>query len=611
MNVHSVKARLWGMVLVPVILSLTIGGMEIKDKKENLDTHKQVSLHVKDIKKLLGWIHAAQIERGRTAAWMTSGTDNAKKDMEEARLQTNKQMASLRQSGNNQGWLEGSFHGHHLKKIENLRASVDSNSLKSSEAIREYSKSISEGISYISEVSKNSESDISSMLIALYSLEEAKDHEGKERAAGAAYLGIIKNNQSALNHALNLIRSDSIEEQFFEILEHEIERGPIELHRLKQPFEDLIYSAESKDFDEAKSQILEHAFAGSTYDVLQPPKISQAKWFELATAWIENLQKFESDLYSIIEKQQLFYLEKSRYDFILFTSIYMFVILITLVSTYFILRSISRNMSRSAHAITDISNENLINSNWLDTNSKSEFGQISRAIINLQDKMKDKKALEAKSLQDMHHQEEKNRERAERQERLNVFIGKNLRNIENLASSIEEMTASIAEIGNQVSKAVCLVEETRFMAEGSSEKVRGLGQLTKEIDSIVDIIRDIAEKTNLLALNATIEAARAGEAGRGFAVVAGEVKVLSSQTTEATGSIDRQVQNIQQESQQVVVSIEQINQSVAGVSEVSNAISAAISQQNIAANEISANAHKIAEFSRRLKDDLEEIAKVG
>lgn len=119
-----------------------------------------------------------------------------------------------------------------------------------------------------------------------------------------------------------------------------------------------------------------------------------------------------------------------------------------------------------------------------------------------------------------------------------------------------------------------LQEQSRVM-EAGLEALEGvithLVGRASEIDRIVDLISDIARKTNLLALNAAIEAARAGETGRGFAVVAGEVRLLAEKTAEATREIVKETSAIQQEISQAKLAISQQSQ-------VSSAFGAVIDQ---------------------------------
>lgn len=110
------------------------------------------------------------------------------------------------------------------------------------------------------------------------------------------------------------------------------------------------------------------------------------------------------------------------------------------------------------------------------------------------------------------------------------------------ASQGEQVVLEAADAINRISDSVTQL----------AQMVAGLGQRSNEISSIVQVIEDIAEQTNLLALNAAIEAARAGEQGRGFAVVADEVRKLAERTSSATHQISAMISSIQNETQSAV-----------------------------------------------------------
>ncbi|HSW62274.1 MAG TPA: methyl-accepting chemotaxis protein [Dissulfurispiraceae bacterium] len=108
-----------------------------------------------------------------------------------------------------------------------------------------------------------------------------------------------------------------------------------------------------------------------------------------------------------------------------------------------------------------------------------------------------------------------------------------------------------AVVGQSVSE----VQAIASTVAESSAVMQRLGNSSKEIGNIVDVINDIADQTNLLALNAAIEAARAGEQGRGFAVVADEVRKLAERTSQATSQIGKMIRSIQAEVDNAVVSM--------------------------------------------------------
>ena len=197
--------------------------------------------------------------------------------------------------------------------------------------------------------------------------------------------------------------------------------------------------------------------------------------------------------------------------------------------------------------------------------------------------------------------------------------------IEQAATAVNEMTAAVEEVArnavstseasnqsthaaregrDQVVKTVDAIQTMTQDVQNTAQMIEGLAAQGRDIGKVLDVIRAIAEQTNLLALNAAIEAARAGEAGRGFAVVADEVRALAHRTAQSTQEIEKMVAGIQNGTGEAVESMQQSNQRTQTTLEMARAAGVALEQ-------ITQSIHQINERNLVIASASEEQAQVS
>jgi methyl-accepting chemotaxis protein len=180
-------------------------------------------------------------------------------------------------------------------------------------------------------------------------------------------------------------------------------------------------------------------------------------------------------------------------------------------------------------------------------------------------------------------------------------------NVQSVASATEEMSASVSEIARQVQESSDIAKDAVRQAAQTDARINELSQAATRIGDVVALISAVAQQTNLLALNATIEAARAGEAGKGFAVVAQEVKALAAQTAKATEEISTQIASMQSATQDSVVAIKGISDTINRISEIASTIAAAVEEQGAATQEISRNVQEAAVGTTQVASNITQV----
>jgi methyl-accepting chemotaxis protein len=181
-------------------------------------------------------------------------------------------------------------------------------------------------------------------------------------------------------------------------------------------------------------------------------------------------------------------------------------------------------------------------------------------------------------------------------------------NVSTVAAGTEEMTASIREISASASDAAATAVSAVEIARDTNIVVGRLGASSAEVGEVVNVISSIAEQTNLLALNATIEAARAGEAGRGFAVVANEVKTLAQDTARATADVSNRIATIQSDTHAAVEAIERISEIVNQINVTQTAIASAVEEQTATTNEMGRTVDEASQGTHEIAANITEVA---
>ncbi|MBC3957787.1 methyl-accepting chemotaxis protein [Pseudomonas sp. DOAB1067] len=276
--------------------------------------------------------------------------------------------------------------------------------------------------------------------------------------------------------------------------------------------------------------------------------------------------------------------------------------LLTIVFAWMLIQSITRPIAAALSAAETIAQGNLTHPIKVD--GTDEAGRLLLAMKTMQDKLRDTlQRISGSATQLASAAEELN---AVTDESARGLVQQN-NEIEQAATAVNEMTSAVEEVARNatstseasrnatasagdgrdlVLETVGAIERMSTDVQATAELIGNLANESRDIGKVLDVIRGLADQTNLLALNAAIEAARAGEAGRGFAVVADEVRALAHRTQQSTSEIERMIGSIQGGTEQAVSSMRNSTERAESTLNIAKGAGLALDTINTAVEEI-------------------------
>jgi methyl-accepting chemotaxis protein len=623
------STKLLLILMLPLLGFLAFAGIFVADKSQTLGAMNRAVTATSTAQKLSDVVTSIQRERGASGVFLGSGGKSMQDKLKSFRQETDQAIGKLRTQPT-EGVPGPDQVLKALDDLATLRSKVDSLAINNTESGGRFTDLAKTLISYT--YSLEASIDDPEVLRALSSLNQFMDM--KERAGRERVLLGLAFNQNRFDAAL-LSRFSRNMGEF---------SGYFEAFRLWAPvaFKNKLDAVlqQPASLEVARLQDL-----GFNTPMGEPLNIKPEDWFNLATTRIDLMAQVEAELSQTVvglASDERGAAERSLYVAIA-------VVVLMLIAVLWLASVIIRNIKI---AVVDV-NRTLISLSTRDLTvrtrytAKDEFGEISRNLDNMALQIsqvigeigsataqvataaEQSSAVALQTSQNVAQQRQGTEQAVTAISEMSATVKDVARSTTEAAEMSQRVNASTLQGKTEIQNTISLIKGLETQAEQTSRIIEELKGESYSISSVLDVIRGVADQTNLLALNAAIEAARAGEQGRGFAVVADEVRNLAKKTQDSTVSIQEMIANLQSGSDRAATSmqetlgkaqesasnvvragevLEEIAEGIATISDHNIQVASAAEQQSQVADEIHRNINDISSLAIQVSAGAEQTA---